>query len=394
MLDSIAIAETGLQGYETALKTISNNTANMNTPGFKGSSTEFSDLAFGNAGGGQDGGDASFGHPGLGLETLGTSIDFSQGELQSTSNPLDLAVNGNGFFMTRDTQGNVHYTKDGQFKFDAEGALVSSTTGEHVLAMDGGGALSPISIAGLNTNLPKTTTKITFSGNLSTTATTDTINSVTVIDAAGTSHSLQVTLTPVAGAAGSWTVTLLDGAATVGTSTLKFTGNVVTPGSGTLSFNYTPAGGTAMPLTLDFSANVTSSDTGGTSSLAVASQDGYASGTLTGETFDSTGTLVLTYSNNQTVKEQQLALAQFSSVDQVEAVGNSEFKAKGDAWRTGVAGSANFGSIASSEIEGSNVDLSREFSNLVIMQRGYQASSQIVSTASDMLTALFGMMPK
>ena len=394
MLDSIAIAETGMKGYETALLTISNNTANMNTPGFKGSTTEFADLAFGNGSLGEDGGQGSFGQPGMGLETLGTTLDFSQGEFQSTSDPLDLAVNGNGFFMTRDAEGNTHYTKDGEFKFDDSGTLVSTTTGEKVLAMDSSGALSPISIAGLNTSLPKTTTTVTFSGNLSSTATTDTISSVTVIDPSGTSHSLEVTLTPVTGTAGSWTVALLDGATTVGTSTLKFTGNQVTPGDGALSFTYTPAGGSAMPLTLDFSSNVTSTDTGGTSSLAVASQDGYASGTLTGETFDDTGTLTLTYSNNQSVKGQQLALAQFSSTDDVEAVGNSEFKSKGDPWQTGVAGSPQFGSIESSEIEGSNVDLSREFSNLVIMQRGYQASSQIVSTASDMLTALFGMMPK
>ncbi len=394
MLDSIAIAETGLKGYESALQTISNNTANMNTPGFKGSSTEFSDLAFGNGEGSLGGDETSFGQPGLGLKTLGTTIDFSQGEFQSTSNPLDLAVNGNGFFITKDTAGDIHYTKDGQFKFDDKGMLVSQTTGEQVMARDSGGALTPVTIAGLNTSLPKATTSVVFNGNLSSTATTDTINAVTVIDSSGTSHSLQVTLTPVTGSAGSWTVTLLDGATTVGTATLKFTGNNVTPGSGTLSYTYTPAGGSAMPLTLDFSGNVTSTDQGGSSSLAVASQDGYAMGTITGETFDATGTLSLTYSNNQTVKGQQLALAQFTSIDQVEAVGNSQFKAKGDAWQTGVAGSATYGSIESSEIEGSNVDLSREFSNLVIMQRGYQASSQIVSTASDMMTALFGMMPK
>lgn len=392
MLDSIAIAETGLQGYEAALKTISNNTANMNTPGFKGSSTEFADLAFGNGTAGHGG--SGFGQPGLGLETLGTSIDFQQGELQSTGNPLDLAVNGSGFFITRDTQGNLHYTKDGQFKFDGKGALVSSTSGEQVLGLDSGGALSPISIETYKTSLPKTTTTVKFSGNLSSTATTDTINGITVIDAAGTSHALSLTLTPVTGSAGSWTATLLDGVTSVGTATLKFTGNVVMPGSATLSFNYTPTGGTAMPLTLDFSGSVTSTDMGGNSSLAVSSQDGYAAGTLNGESFDDTGTLVLTYSNQQTVKNQRLALAQFTSIDQVEAVGNNQFKAKGDAWHTGLAGSTGFGSIASSEIEGSNVDLSREFSRLVIMQRGYQASSQIVSTASDMLTALFGMMPK
>jgi flagellar hook protein FlgE len=140
---------------------------------------------------------------------------------------------------------------------------------------------------------------------------------------------------------------------------------------------------------------VTSFDMGTSSTLALSSADGYAVGKLTGESFDDTGTLMLTYSNGQKTKQQQLALAQFDSPDQVEALGNNLFRAKdGSAWHLGVAGGTAFGSIQSSEVEGSNVDLSRQFSNLVIMQRGYQACSQVISTASDMLTALFGMMPK
>jgi flagellar hook protein FlgE len=394
MIDSIAIAETGLQGYEQALQTISNNTANMNTPGFKGATLQFSDLADGtsttNGGGG-----ANFGHPGLGLNTLGTSLDFAQGQFQSTGNPLDLAVNGEGYFTLQDAQGNVRYTKDGQFKFDDSGHLVSSTTGEQVMALGTNGALAPISIADQKTSPPQATTKLSFSGILSSTATSDTISNVTVIDASGTSHALTVTLTPVSGSPGQWSVTLLDGSTTVGTSTLAFNGGQPVSGSDVLSFSYKPGGGAAMPLTLDFSNNVTSFDTGSSSSLALSSHDGYGVGQLTSETFDDTGTLVLAYSNGQTVQKQQLALAQFGSQDSVVALGNNEFRAKGaQGWQLGVAGSKPFGSIASSEIEGSNVDLSREFSNLVIMQRGYQACSQVVSTASDMLTALFGMMPK
>ena len=391
MINSIAIAESGLQGYEKALQTISDNTANMNTPGFKGSTTQFSDMAFGE----QADGGSPFGQAGDGLRSLGTSIDFSKGQMQATSNPLDLAVNGDGFFTTRDEQGNVHYTKDGAFKFDGEGQLVSVTSGEQVLGIDSGGALAPISIAALKTSLPKATTSVSFSGILSSSVQTDTVSGITVIDTSGTSHALTATLTPVTGSKGSWTVTLLDGAATVGTGTLVFSAGGTPTGNASLPFSYTPAGGSAMALALDFSSGVTSVDIGGSSTLAVAKQDGYAAGTLTGETFDSTGTLVLTYSNSQTVKQQQLALSQFDSTDQVAAAGNNAFKAVGaTAWHVGTAGSGTFGTLSSSELEGSNVDLSREFSNLVIMQRGYQACSQVVSTTSDMLTALFGMMPK
>lgn len=391
MINSIAIAETGLQGYEKALQTISNNTANMNTPGFKGSTTQFSDLTFEHPG--DEAG--AFGQPGDGLRSLGTSIDFSKGQMQTTSNPLDLAINGDGFFTTRDEQGNLHYTKDGAFKFDTGGNLVATTSGEQVMGLDSNGALVPITISDQQTSLPKATTTVKFSGILSSSVQTDTVSGINVYDASGTAHALTATLTPVAGARGSWTVTLLDGATAVGTATLAFSAGGTPTGTSALAYTYTPAGGAAMTVTLDFSSGVSSVDLGPSSTLAVASQDGHAAGTLTGETFDSTGTLVLAYSNSQTVKKQQVALAQFDSIDQVAAAGNNAFKAVGSkAWHVGTAGSGIFGTLSSSELEGSNVDLSREFSNLVIMQRGYQACSQVVSTTSDMLTALFGMMPK
>jgi flagellar hook protein FlgE len=394
MINSIVIAETGLKGYEQALQTISNNTANMNTPGFRSSTSTFADLAAGTSSeAGSDG--ADFGQPGYGLRMLGTTMDFSAGQMETTSNPLDLAVNGQGYFTTQDDKGQVHYTKDGGFKFDDSGALVSTTSGEKVLGLDGNGGLAPISIAGLGVSPPKVTTKVSFAGILSSSQASDTVSGINVIDGAGTSHALSAKFTPVSGLSGSWTVTLLDGSTTVGTATLAFSPSGSPTGTTALSFTYTPTNGAAMPLTLDFSSGVSSFDVGTSSTLAVSSQDGHALGNLTSETFDDTGTLVLKYSNSQTVKSQQLALAQFDSVDQVAVAGNNAFKAAGGTpWHVGTAGTGIFGSVTSSEIEGSNVDLSREFSNLVIMQRGYQACSEVVSTASDMLTALFGMMPK
>jgi flagellar hook protein FlgE len=150
-----------------------------------------------------------------------------------------------------------------------------------------------------------------------------------------------------------------------------------------------------MPLTLDFSNNVTSFAAGNLSTLAFASQDGYGPGTLTGVSFDSTGTTVMAYSNGQTVKGAQLALGRFDTLDAVAPASNNEFEASNPlAWHTGAAGDGGFGSVQSGAIEMSNVDLSQEFSDLVIMQRGYQASSQVISTANDMLEQLFQMKQK
>jgi flagellar hook protein FlgE len=392
MIDSIAIAQTGLHGYEQGLRTISNNTANLNTPGFKGSVTQFANLAQPDNGRGSGG---RFGDAGLGLNALGTSLDFSQGQLQNSSSPLDLAVDGHGFFMLRDDKGGLHYTKDGQFKFDGDGALVSQTTGEQVMSLDAEGNLVNISLADRQTAPAQATTTVVFGGNLASTVTSATVGNVTVIDSIGSTHTLTLRLTALTGQAGKWTVALMDGTTPVGTATLGFTNGKSTPGSSVLAFNYTPAGGTAMALNLDFSTNVSSIDFGGTTTLAMTSQDGRSLGQLNGTSFDETGTLVLSYSNGQTVKTNQLALAQFASTDDVVDLGSNEYAAKaGKAWQVGVAGGGQFGKVQAGMVEGSNVDLSRQFSDLVIMQRGYQACSQVVSTAGEMLTSLFSMVSK
>lgn len=392
MLDSIYVAMTGLHGFEDGLRVISNNTTNMNTPGFKGSSLQFTDLFYSTKGLGGQSGEQTASQFGYGLNTVGTVLNFQQGQLQTTGNDLDVAINGQGLFVLRAADGTIHYTRDGQFKFNTDGNLISTATNEQVMALDSSGNLTPISIAALRSNPAKATSTVTFSGNLSSTSTGQTVGSISVIDASGSTHTLSAKLAPVSGKSGSWTVTLLDGTTTVGSGTIAFLNGQPDPAHSTVAVTYTPSGKAAIPLTLDFSKNVTSFDSGSQSTVAVASQDGYGVGSLTKATFDATGTLVLTYSNGQTVKPAQLALGRFNSLDAVNAVGSNEYEvANGAAWETGTAGSGAFGTLQSGSVELSNVDLSQEFSNLVIMQRGYQASSQVVSTANDMLATLFSM---
>jgi flagellar hook protein FlgE len=235
-----------------------------------------------------------------------------------------------------------------------------------------------------------------FSGNLSSTAADQTVESVKVIDSVGGEHLLTVKLTnDNATAAGSWKVQVLDGTTNVGSGTIQFAGSAIDPARSKFSVSYTPAGLAAIPLTLDFSSDVTSYASGNLSTLVFASQDGYAPGALTGVSFDSTGTLVKAYSNGQTVKGAQLALGRFQSLDAVVAAGSNQFDATNSlAWQSGVAGANGFGTVHAGMVELSNVDLSQEFSDLVIMQRGYQASSQVISTANDMLQELFQMKGK
>jgi flagellar hook protein FlgE len=392
MLDSIYIGMSGLIGYSKGLRVIANNTANINTPGFKGASLQFGDLLYsnGSAGGSADAGGQRVGQ---GLTTYATSLDFSQGELRQTGNDLDLAVDGQGLFMLRDESGNVRYTRDGEFSFNDEGVLLSRSSGGKVLARDESGALVEVKLDGLRSSAAKATETITLRGNLSSTATEHSLSGVSVIDGVGAKHDLTVEFKrPDNATSETWSVVIKDGDTEVGKGELKFVGGQLDKDSSQLSFTYKPKGVDAMKLSLSFGDDVTSFASGSSSTLAVVKQDGYPAGTLTKLTFDTDGTLNLAYSNGQTQKGVQLALARFDSTTAVAAAGDNLFDATDpQQWEQGVANQGAFGSVRSGVVEISNVDLSSEFSDLVIMQRGYQASSQVVSTANEMIQELFSL---
>ena len=391
MLDSIHIGVTGLLAYQQGLRVIANNTANLDTPGYKSSTLQFADLFYAGRQSGS-GGSLQLGH---GLEATGTHLDFHAGDLRPSGNDLDLAVEGEGLFVLRDAQDRTRYTRAGTFQFDAEGALVDRGDGSKVLGRDASGQLVEISLAGSRVSAGRATGVAHFTGNLSSTGTEQTV-AVKVFDAAGQEHALTLKLTNTgAASAGSWQAELLDGATLLGTSEIVFTDGHPTVATQKPSFNYTPPGGAAQQIVLDLSSDVTSFAAGSLSTLAMTSQDGYGAGELTKASIDAAGTLVLAYSNGQTSKGARLALARFSTPDAVEDVGGNRFaEANGIAWELGTAGDGGFGAVRAGMLEMSNVDLSREFSELVVMQRGYQASSQVVSTANDMLQELFGIKNK
>ena len=403
MLDSILIGLSGMEGFSKGLKVISNNVANLNTAGFKSSTMQFSDAYYQESGAGFDpvtGESTSFGS---GLATSSSVIDFQAGELQSSSNPLDTAINGDGYFVFQDKDGNAQaYTRDGQFEFDKDGVLVSATTGKYVMGYAASGAqdLTKITLDGLRSNAAKATSTVKFSGNLNSTPASGAtvaetkIDSMVIDDALGGQHTLKVDIVnDGTNAPNSWTVTVSDATGTaIGNGTIGFIGGSPDPSADTVSIDYTPTGGTAMTLKLDFSSNVTSYVGDNLSSLSIASQDGYGPGSISGLSFDSDGKLSLAYSNGQTAKGAQLALAHFDSNLELKQESGGQFQTDDPGnVHLGRAGSNGLGSIESGEIESSNVDLSNEFSNLIVMQRGYQASSNVISTADQMLQQLFDL---
>lgn len=392
MFDTINIGTSGLLTHAKGLRIVGNNLANVNTPGFKGSQLEFASLVEkGNAGAQALTNGANSSALGTGITSVGSAISFRAGLEQNTGNPLDLSINGNGFF-TIERDGQLLYTRSGDFHVDQDGFLVNSS-GNRVKGLDQNGSLVDINVDELARGFPKATSKVEFAGNLSTTVSSPpvdtTVSNIAVFDANGANHPLKLTIKNNGG--GDYTVTATDPAgATVATHTLKFSAGFPTAATSSVAFDYKPSTGPAFAVTLDFSRNVTSLVQSTT--LAVSGQDGHEAGTKTDHSIGADGEVTIHYSNGETARGGQLALADFKVESDLEPVGGSMFATRQDARvRYGIAGGEGYGSLVAGRREGSNVDMATEFSNLILMQRGYQASSHVISTANDMIQQLFDM---
>ncbi|MTV41462.1 flagellar hook protein FlgE [Duganella radicis] len=394
MFDTLYIGTSGLLGNAKGLKVVSNNLSNVNTLGFKGSQLQFSAL-FEQGGGVTDGQSQQQETTGQGVTTLGSSINFRAGNDQTTGSPLDQAISGNGLFVVRRDDGAMVYTRAGNFQFDGKENLIDGS-GRHVQALDKDGKLADVTLDPLGHSAAKATSTVSFTGNVTSTVATPpvdvTLNGVVIIDPAGGQHTLNLSFKNMG--AGSYTVTVTDAAAAataapLGTGTIKYAAGVPVTGSSTVSIQYATTGVTAFPITLDFGKSGNSSSA---SDLKFDQQDGYTSGVRVDQTIDADGTVSVSYSNGQKVKGQRLALAQFASENDLEQSSGGAFtrRANGEV-HYGYAGSGNYGSLVSGHLEGANVDLAEEFSNLIVMQRGYQAASHVISTANDMIQELFDM---
>lgn len=385
MLDSIYIGMSGLMGFSKGLSTIGNNVANLNTIGFKGTELGYLDLYFRTTYLGS--GEQQYSQ-GSGVATGATTVRFNAGQTSQTGGDLDVAVDGNGFFVVNQ-DGKMLYTRAGQFTVDEHGNLASRDDGATVYGMLGDG-LTDINIAGLRSNPAHATGLISFQGSLSVGDTSFDVPSITVYDSLGVAHSLSMNfVNNTATTSGSWTFTLSENSTTVYSGEVRYDGSGV-PQAGYESavFSYDPGNGASpSTVTLDFSGSNSYSSAG--SDLNVASQDGYAAGYLTSTTIDSDGYVVLAYSNDQTVKAQRLALAWFDNLSALQPVGGKRFALEGKATRIlGTPGEKALGKLEPGAVELSNVDLAKEFSQLILVQRGYQASSQVISAANEMIQQL------
>lgn len=388
MLDSIYIGMSGLTSFAKGLTNISNNVANLNTTGFKGSELDFADLFYQYQYSGSGSQDGSASAQGGGVKAASTHINFAQGDFRQTGGDLDVAITGNGFFIVN-KDGKTTYTRAGQFTVDQSGFLTTQDDGSHVSGINNG-QLIDINISGLRSNPPVATSTIKFTNSLSSTSTTYEVTNITAIDSLGTQHTFKMELTnDSANTAGRWTFQLLEGTNVLTNGEVRYDGSgTPTAGFDTYSFNYAPgAGANSSNLTLDFTG--TNFFSSSASSLSFASQDGRSAGFLSKTAIDADGFVVLTYSNGQTAKAGQVALASFSNISALEAQGSNRYNVFGKTDLTiGAPNQKGLGTLQTGGIELSNVDLAKEFSELIIVQRGYQASSQVITAANEMIQQL------
>jgi len=388
MFGSIYIGMSGLSAYSKGLETVSNNVSNLNTQGFKAKDVTFSNVyGVGSEGGLEFGnGQTGSGH-GVSVDELATN--FEQGELRQTGRDLDLAIDGNGFFVLLDGNDQL-YTRTGSFAVDDDGYIVLQGSENRLAVLDEKGRPVALNIDAFRTDSPEPTQTITFADNLSSTATEFSIPDLAVFGPNGEEQVWSIAFAREETVADVWTVTITNAAGDeIGEETLEFEAGQIKAGGGKLEFEDEENG---LAVTLDFTESVTSFSSGTVSTLRANDIDGHGTGALATLTVNDDGQLEITYSNEETLELGAVAIADFRDPQALEQRGNALFAYSGFGQRQFLSASdTRVGSILSQRLEASNVDLGNQFSDLILIQRGFQASSQIISVTNDMIQQLFGI---
>lgn len=389
MLRSLFSGISGLRAHQTMLDVTGNNIANVNTTGFKASQTQFQDTlsqVLTNAGAAQNGvGGTNPAQVGLGVRVAGITTNFQQGAAQLTNRSTDMMISGDGFFVVR--KGNEQmYTRAGAFDFDASGQLVTPDGGlvqgwaaDAAGNIDVNGPLVDLRLPIATLMGAAATSRATFEGNLPADAELGTVlnRDVDVYSADGTVSTLSLAFTRTAAG---WDVTGTLGADSAGVAMTFDAAGGLTSG-GTLT-----VGG----ITVDMS---TLTGFAGLTTVEAAGQDGRAAGTLQSFTINADGTLLGSFSNGLKQALGRVALSTFTNPAGLEKAGGSLYRTtvnSGDP-QIGAAGTGGRGELTGGALEMSNVDLSAEFTNLIIAQRGFQANSRVITTSDELLQELVNL---
>jgi flagellar hook protein FlgE len=395
MLRSLYSGISGLRSHQAMLDVTGNNIANVNTTGFKSSAVQFQDtlsqmLKNGSAPG-TESGSTDAAQVGLGVKVAGMSTNFAQGAGQATGRPDDLMISGDGFFAVR-SGGSTSYTRAGSLNFDTQGRLVTPEGGfvQGWSAVNGavstGGAVGNITLDPKSLSAAAATISATIAGSLPSDAAVGSapvVREIQKFDATGGSTTVNATFTKTATG---WSVS--DGAGGPSTD-LTFDANgkistaVTTPANPLTTVSTVPVGG----VDIDLSGL---SQLSGLSTASLTKQDGHAAGTLESYAIGDDGTITGSYSNGTTAPIARIALATFTNPGGLEKAGGSTYTATASSGMAtlGAPGSAGVGSLSGGYLEMSNVDLSQEFTNLIVAQRGFQANARIITVSDQVLDEL------
>ncbi|WP_318469888.1 flagellar hook protein FlgE [Photobacterium leiognathi] len=394
---SFDIALSGLDATNVQLNTISNNIANVSTSGFKESRTEFSAVYNGMQAGG--------------VEVAAISQNFDKtGSITGTGRPLDLAISGSGFFVTKDHTGQTLYTRSGVFGSDKDNNIVSNNGAKlQGYTVDANNNLQAGAVGNLKittASLPaKATDELAFVANLDARSSvidpainpfdpnsTDSFNSSytsKVYDSLGNPHTVTQYFTKTN--ANEWQVNVVvDGAATP-----TQTQNVVFNTDGTLqsptapfAVNFNPAGADAANINIDIAGTT---QFGADFGVSTNAPNGYTSGELAGVRVEDNGMVFATYTNGQSQLQGQVMLADFANPQGlVKTNGTSWIQSfSSGAPVNGAPSTGTLGGLVAGALEGSNVDLTSELVSLMTAQRNYQANAKTISTSDKLTQSLF-----
>lgn len=406
----------GLNAASKSLEVIGNNVANASTVGFKGSQAQFADVyATSLSGGGSS-------QVGIGTKIAKVSQQFSQGNITASNNPLDIAINGAGFFRM-DSNGSVTYARNGQFELDKTGAIVNATGASLTgYTANAAGVLSTGAPSRLQINTadlpPAITAKVTQVVNLDSgqavpaaspfnptdPSTYNNATSISVFDSLGNPHVMQSFFVKTASATpgdSTWDVYGVADDVVLETGPAGKTGRI-----GELKFGpdgaLTPAPPfpVIIPATAGGAYNITptmdytgSTQYGSPFVVNALSQDGYSSGRLTGFNTGADGIITGRYSNGKSSTLGQVVLANFTNVNGLQPLGNNVWAETSSSGvpLVGAPTTGTFGALQASAVEDSNVDLTAELVNMITAQRVYQANAQTVKTQDQVLQTLVNL---
>lgn len=412
----------GLQASQTEMSTISHNLANVATNGFKKSRTEFADVIASSVS------QAPSQQVGSGAVVKANRQQFSQGNLIQSSNSLDLAVSGDGFFAVKPNaeSATVNYTRNGGFLVDSNRYVVDSQ-GSHlqVFPVDGSGTVVATGVdSSVSLRLPETsgtpvpTKAVTMTVNLNANsatppnATFDRFDpssynqsaQTTVYDASGNAMTLtnyfkRTSAPTAANGNSSWEVhsfvgdqELTTGGAKGTTMTFDATGKMTAP-TGTIKYDQFTTASSTDPQQIDFTFGTGTTQLSSAFNVASRTQDGKAVGQIQGVTVDEKGMVNASFSNGDTQVLGQVMLANFSNPEGLRQLGSSYWSSTGISGeaKLGAADTNGFGKLMSGTIEGSNVDITEELVNLIAAQRNFQANSKALDTANQISETIFNI---